>query len=383
MLRESHSVALVLSTMIGMIGGGCLAGEDLAAEPPSANPARGGAETEPAAVLPPEPLPHKAPPERPADLPGVVTDGTLPPKPGRDQAIGFSPTGWSVALSVSPVSVWPTQYVTVTATANMDVGPTPYYIRISNQESVIASCGSGTTCSIAVTRSSIDTTTFRAHITDFAGTAVDSEPFGGNFGFGVWHGSGVQLTGSTPTAALGASVTLSTTTTDDIGPSPFYVEIFDDTTATFLAACGTGTTCSTAVSQTAATTHAYKACFSSFGTSFPPPNLLECTPLQYVTWSSSGSTVSLTAPASTFGSETVTAFASFDVGPTPYYIQIYHIEGGRIAICGSGTSCAATFTPSPGGSHLIAFIAPSSTTLPPPLAQAQSSIVETVRNVIK
>jgi hypothetical protein len=385
MLRESHGVVVILSTMMAVSTGGCLAGEDMAGEPPSgSSPASGPSETDPAGVRPPDRLPLKAPPVRPPDLPGVVIDGTFPAKPGRDQAIGFGPTGWTVALTASPDTLWPTQYATLTATANMDVGPTPYYIRILNAGSVLAICGSGTTCSTAVTRSSIQDTYFTANITDSAGTAIDSEPFGENFEFVSWHGSGITLAVSTPTAPLGASVNLTTTTTYDIGPSPFYVEIFDDTTGTFLTACGIGTTCSTTVSESAATTHAYKACFSSFGTSFPPPNLLECATVKYVTWSSSGSTVSLTAPALFFGAATVTAVASFDVGPTPYYIQIYHLESGRIAVCGFGTTCSATFAPGVRGPHhLVAFIASASTVLPPPLAQAGSPVVETFLEVIK
>jgi hypothetical protein len=123
----------------------------------------------------------------------------------------------------------------------------------------------------------------------------------------------------------------------------------------------------------------YRVCFTSFSTSYPPPNMLECAPTQYVTWSNSGNTVSLAAPSTTFDDELVTATASLDVGPTPYFIQIYSIEGGRLASCGAGTTCTAVFTPSMSGSHLVAFIAQSSVTLPPPLATAESAIVETTQ----
>jgi len=52
------------------------------------------------------------------------------------------------------------------------------------------------------------------------------------------------------------------TTTADVGPSPFYIEIFDTTTATLVKACGLGTSCAAPVSQAAASTHAYQAFLS-------------------------------------------------------------------------------------------------------------------------
>jgi hypothetical protein len=96
-----------------------------------------------------------------------------------------------------------------------------------------------------------------------------------------------------------------------------------------------------------------------------------------VTWTSSGISVSLSAQPSTSGSETVTATASIDVGPTPYYIEIFDIETGLVTRCPSGTTCTATFTPAVGVNHLVAFVAGFGTTLLPPNIQAESAIVVT------
>jgi hypothetical protein len=391
MLREIHRLMIPV-LVITISGAGCLAGGDGAGpeapEAAAATPASGQPADHVAIAPPSAPLPRKPVPVRPLDPPGVVIDGTLPPKPaGRPQAAFTLDTAWTVFLTASSSSLWPTQYTTLTATTNMDVGPTPYYIRIyslsfSTPTTLVASCGFGTTCTVSVTQPMIQNVMFQATIEDSAGTSPALDiAFGDNLAFVNWHGSGVTLTASPPTAAVGGTVTLSATTVYDIGPSPFYVELFDATTGTFLTACGTGTACSAAVSQAAATTHAYQACFSGFGTSYPPPGLLECTVIQYATWSSSGSSVSLTAPARSRSWETVTATASFDVGPTPYFIQIYDIGTGRITSCGAGTTCTTnTFTPSAGGSALVAFIAPASTTLPPPMAVAQSATVYTILN---
>lgn len=388
MLREVYCSVFLIAA-ISLSGAGCIAGDDdTPGEPDIATPGVPPANDVVIASTS-VPVPLKPAPIRPPAPSGTGTDGTLPSKPASGSPQPFGPTAaWFVGLTSSPSFLWPTQFSTLTATANMDVGPTPYFIRIRSRgvvPAIVMSCGFGTTCSASVTQSTILNMTYSATIEDSAGTPVPlTDTFSENFTFVSWHGSGIALTASAPTTLVGNPVTLTATTLYDVGPSPFYVELFDDTTGTFLGACGGGTACSTTVSQTVATTHAYKACFSSFGTSFPPPNLLECTRVQYVTWSSMAATVSLTAPSSTLGSETVIATASFDVGPTPYFIQIYDLtSGSRITSCGAGTTCTTTFTPSTAGSSLIAFVAPASFTIPPPGAVAQSFIVDTIREVIR
>lgn len=74
--------------------------------------------------------------------------------------------------------------------------------------------------------------------------------------------------------------------------------------------------------------------------------------------------------------ETVTASASVDVGPTRYYIEIFSEERGtRLAVCGSGTTCSAQFSGNPYPENLVAFISSYSTDLPPYNTQASSNTV--------
>jgi hypothetical protein len=61
----------------------------------------------------------------------------------------------------------------------------------------------------------------------------------------------------------------------------------------------------------------------------------------------------------------VTATASADVGPTPFYIEIFDDSGALVKLCGSGATCGALYTPSASGSSLVAFVAPFSTTVVP------------------
>jgi len=94
--------------------------------------------------------------------------------------------------------------------------------------------------------------------------------------------------------------------------------------------------------------------------------------------------ISLSAPAgSVNGPETVTATASIDVGPTPYYIQIFNENGTLIQECGDFTVCSVTFFPSTSGSDLVAFIG-NSPGYPPVSSniQAGSNTVHTVQYFI-
>lgn len=381
-LCRSTIIPLVIACASGL-GAGCVAGDDLAGDEGDAPLAAG--QPARAQVTPPGPSPEQV--ARKAALqppPTAVPSATFVAKPAREDAVRAAPAvAWSVSLVASPPSPWPTRATTLIATANMDVGPTPYYIRILDVDSnsFIATCGTGTTCQVSATRPIIQTSSFAAYVEDLQGHVV-ADSMGGFLFLPMpvtWHGSGVRLTESATTVPVGGAATLFATTSFDIGPSPFFVGVYDATAGAFLTDYGFGTGITASVSQSTATTHAYRACFGNLSTSYPPPSPLECATTQYVTWSNSGHAVSLTAPSTTFDDELVTATASLDVGPTPYFIQIYSIESGRIASCGAGTTCTVAFTPSTSGSHLVAFIAPSGATLPPPSATAESAILETTQ----
>jgi hypothetical protein len=312
-------------------------------------------------------------PVAPPVQPGVTLGSELPLKAALAPGMRSASTTWTVSMTATSSYLWPTQYTTLTATANQDVGPTPYYIRIWDGQSYIASCGSGTTCSVSVTRPNITFTSFTAVIQDSAGYA---QAYSLQYDV-YWHGAELALSPSPTTVAVGASTTLTATTNQDIGPSPFYVEIFDTATGTLLKTCGYGTSCSVQVSQAAAGVHTYQAFLSQFSSTFPPAGLQESTPISYVTWASTGWSVSLSAPSITDSVETVTATANANVGPTPYYIQIFDENGTRIGYCGSGSSCSVQFQPSTSGNNLVAFISSLSTTLPPLNTQASSNVVTT------
>ena len=92
-----------------------------------------------------------------------------PAAPARPGAGG----GFTVSLAASASYPLAGQSVTLTASTNADVGPTPYYITIYSETTgaELAVCGAGTTCSVAVTKSTPGTQAFEAFVGDDVASA--------------------------------------------------------------------------------------------------------------------------------------------------------------------------------------------------------------------
>jgi hypothetical protein len=63
------------------------------------------------------------------------------------------------------------------------------------------------------------------------------------------NGFTVSLDASSAYPLIGESVTLTATTNADVGPTPYYITIYSETTGAELAVCGFGTTCTATVTQ--------------------------------------------------------------------------------------------------------------------------------------
>jgi hypothetical protein len=72
-------------------------------------------------------------------------------------------------------------------------------------------------------------------------------------------GFAVSLTASSPYAPIGHSVTLTATTNADVGPTPYFISIYSETTGAQLAICGFGTTCTATVAQGTLGTQTFEA----------------------------------------------------------------------------------------------------------------------------
>jgi hypothetical protein len=75
-----------------------------------------------------------------------------------------------------------------------------------------------------------------------AAQAATARPDAGN-------GFTVSLAASSTDPYVGTAVTLTATANTDVGPTPYYITIYDETTGAELAVCGTGITCSATVSE--------------------------------------------------------------------------------------------------------------------------------------
>jgi hypothetical protein len=292
--------------------------------------------------------------------------------------------GWAVTLSTSPATLWPTQFSTLTATANADVGPTPYYIRIYDMSDgqYVANCSAGTTCSLGVTEPTGGTQQYVAVISGSTGGAFP--PFSGAvassaYEFVTWQNVTVTLVDSPSTVPDGGFTELQADASADVGPSPFYIYIFDAKTGFQIAMCPTGNVCpgngEIGYRSLGDGTKEFVAYVAGYSTSFPPPNI-QSTSYGFTTWTSSTWNVSLSGPtAVTHGnSATYTATANSDVGPTPYYIEIFDATTGtRLWVCGIGTTCSVSFQPNDAGDDLVAFVSSLSTALPPANTLASSS----------
>jgi hypothetical protein len=73
------------------------------------------------------------------------------------------------------------------------------------------------------------------------------------------NGFAISLAASSPYEPIGQPVTLTATTNTDVGPTPYYITIYSETTGAELAICGAGTTCTATVSQSAPGTQAFEA----------------------------------------------------------------------------------------------------------------------------
>jgi hypothetical protein len=173
----------------------------------------------------------------------------------------------------------------------------------------------------------------------------------------------VSLSASETTLDFGDATTLTATANEDVGPTPYWIEIFDVSTGNLLAACGSGTTC-TATSQvdapiphTVSMTQEYVAYVSTYAATLPTTGIQAASPVVWAAWSDFGYQVSLSVTGTI--SDVATAVATPSLS-SAFAIQIYLEDGDGLELlttCPAGDSdCAVSFTASSGGSTLVAFV---------------------------
>lgn len=337
----------------------------------------------PASAALPAPAHHvvKPAPTPPANAwhPGRGPLSTAKPKHA-DTQVRPAVTPSVVGLSASLNQQWATFYVTITATTNADLGPTPYYLSIWDDQSnaYVAVCGTGTFCAASVTQPTAQLHSYFAVLSYRPGATfpppnmIASAPAPQDV---YWASPFVRMTANATTVPVGGQVTLTATADQDVAPSPFYIEVYDLTTGSALNECGGGMTCAATVSQTSARTDQYIAYISDYSAGPPPPPALQnASQTVFVTWSDAGWAVSLDATSVDGFTWTITATANRDVGPTPYYLELFYEDGTFLTRCGYGTTC--TYTPTLTMSQayqVVAFVSYGYSQYPPPGIQASSN----------
>lgn len=182
-----------------------------------------------------------------------------------------------------------------------------------------------------------------------------------------------SFTASSTSLPLGGSATLTATVTYDVGPTPYYIDIFDMTTGALLRSCGTGTTCSVSVTHSTPTFRPYKA-YVTLPTTTPPTSFQGVAEVD-VSWSA----IAVSLSASSSGPFVLTAVAAKDVGPTPYYIEIFNLTTGAPVgqPCGTGTTCSGTAVLSGGNPQTFQAFVANHATAPPTSFQGASNYVIT------
>ena len=175
----------------------------------------------------------------------------------------------------------------------------------------------------------------------------------------------VELSASPPTLPVGQSATLTATAGADVGPTPWFIDIYDMTAGTLLRACGFGTTCSVNVAEGLETTHAFAA-YVGAPSPAPPPSVVQGTSnTAFVSWTNSGIRVTLAGPeivnVQQDGPGTYTATTNVDVetiSPSVPAVLIIYDEttGSMIGFTSVGHTYSVKVTPSESGDYLVAFV---------------------------
>ena len=251
---------------------------------------------------------------------------------------------YAVTLAASSTSLAVGGTVTLTATANQDVGPTPYGLSIVNSTTgvVLIHVGSGTTTSVTVTESSATSQTFVGRIDTQGGTpiAATSSPVTVS-----WTSQSQAPTFSadaaTSSATVGSSYTYTYAATGS--PAPTFAVTSGTIPAGLTLTASTGVL--SGIPTTAATYTFVVGASNSAGTAAGQSQTIVVAPAAV-----SGYAVTLAASSTSLavgGTVTLTATANQDVGPTPYGLSIVNSTTGVVLIhVGSGTTTSVTVTES-------------------------------------
>jgi len=186
----------------------------------------------------------------------------------------------------------------------------------------------------------------------------------------------VDLTANVGSVAPGQAVLLTATADATVTATPYAIEIFDQTTSTLVGACMQASQC--LVSYAAKSDiHTFAAFIAPPSVKLPASNPFASSKPVNVAWlgvTLATSTAPIVGPGK---SVTFTATATADFGRAGYVLSLYdQTTGSRLTYCSQGLTCSTTLTKSGSGRRaIIAYLAGSSISLPPPAIQSQSAAI--------
>lgn len=280
------------------------------------------------------------------DVSVTTGSGTSPPDPADLFTHTFAINGYSVALAASTSKPAVGGSVTLTATANQDVKPTPYFMSIIDTTTggVVASTGSGRVFSATVSQAAAATKRYVAQIDVHGHSPVQSVSSPQVVTWSVPNANAPAVRSVSPIsgpAAGGATVTVTGSgfgagTTVSFGDVPATAVSVGSPTSLTATAPAMAATSPGTIDVTVRTPDGTSALSAADQYSYR--------------LASNGFDVSLAAIATApvvGGSATLTATANQDVGPTPYGLSIVDTASGTvIAHTGSGTAVRAMVTQS-------------------------------------
>lgn len=300
------------------------------------------------------------------------------PPPTVAAVSGTAYTTWVAVtgMSASPQYLAPTGKSTITVSANVNVGPTPWYLELfdATTGAFLAYCGTGSSCSATVQQNTATIHKFVGYISNYGNTNPPTGVQSSGSVYAYWMS--LSISASSYGVAPGGTTTLTASTNTDVGPSPYWLSIFDGTTGTKVTSCASGSSCSGNYTVAGSAVRDFWAYIGGSGTTAPPAPLLESSAnYAEVVWIS----VSLVANPTMLspnGATQLTASASMSVYNTAYYIAIFDTSvPSFVTQCGNGSSCATSVTESNVTSHnFIAYVDEGSTSYVPANIRAQTPL---------
>jgi hypothetical protein len=183
----------------------------------------------------------------------------------------------------------------------------------------------------------------------------------------------VELVADATTLPVNRFVGLTATASIDVGPTPYWIVIYEPVTNTHVMSCGWGTTCFASLWGSSMSTSTFVAYLTPDRYGKPPAGIIAASSKRFVTWGPGTFQVSV-PPMITCTSNNmvnITATANRSVSGTPYVIQIHDTNGGNLGACSSGSSC--TIQTRCANKGYVAFVGANSDRLPPTTTLASSN----------